>query len=218
MADVIWLARHGSRQDFVDPAWHQTADRPHDPPLSEEGLIQVRQLAKRMQPEGISAIFSSPFLRCIQTAAPIAELLNLPICVEPGFSEWLNPDWFPTAPQILSLEALMKNYAAIDRDYSPRVRPSYPENGETVLQRTAEAATGIARAYPGRLLYVGHGATIYGSAFGLLGQSFADLERKLGAIHYCSLFRLVRGSRTWELDLCGDTSHLKEGKGGERFH
>lgn len=218
MADVIWLARHGSRQDFVDPDWHQTAVRPHDPPLSDEGRIQAGQLAHRLETEGINAIFSSPFLRCIQTAAAVAERLGLPIHVEPGFSEWLNPDWFPAAPQILPLDKLIKEYPAIAADYTPRVRPSYPEDGETVLRRTAEAASSIAQAYEGRLLYVGHGATVYGTVFGLLGQSFSELERTLGAIHYCSLFRLASQDSGWILDLCGDTSHLSEGKGSERFH
>jgi len=218
MADVIWLTRHGSRQDFVDAEWHKTAERPHDTPLSPEGSVQAERLAKRLKSEGITSIFCSPFLRCVQTAAPVADRLHLPIRVEPGFSEWLNPDWFPTPPETLSFEKLAREFAAIDPDYSPQVRPSYPENGETVLRRTAEAATGIAQKYPGRLLYVGHGATVYGSVFGLLGQSFPELERTLGAIHYCSLFRLERKNGTWLLDLCGDISHLEEGKGGERFH
>ncbi len=218
MADVIWLTRHGSRQDFIDPEWHRTAERRHDPPLSAEGLFQVQQLATRLEPEGITGIFSSPFLRCVQTAAPIADRLHLPIRLEPGFSEWLNPDWFPSSPEILPLDTIVQQFPAIEADYSPQVFPSYPENGETVLRRTGEAATGIATKYPGELLFVGHGATVYGSLFGLLGQSFAELERTLGAIHYCCLFRLQRTNGVWALDLRGDTSHLAEGTGGERFH
>ncbi|RPJ62425.1 MAG: histidine phosphatase family protein [Acidobacteria bacterium] len=218
MADVIWLTRHGSRQDFVDADWHKTAERPHDPPLSAEGLVQAEQLAWRLEPEGITAVFSSPFLRCLQTAAPVANRLRLPIRVEPGFSEWLNPDWFPAPPQILPREAMVEHFPVVARDYSPQVHPTYPEDGETVLRRTAEAATGIAQAYPGTVLYVGHGATVYGSLYGLLGQSFAELERTLGAIHYCCLFRVERRNGAWVLGLCGDTSHLGEGKGGERFH
>ncbi|MFB3904418.1 MAG: histidine phosphatase family protein [Acidobacteriota bacterium] len=218
MADVIWLTRHGSRQDFVDPEWHKTAERRHDPPLSAKGLAQAGQLADRLEREGITAIFSSPFLRCLQTAASVAARVGLPIHVEPGFSEWLNPDWFPSSPKILTLEALIQEFPAVAADYSPQVRPAYPEDGETVLRRTAEAATKIAGKYKGTLLYVGHGATVYGSLFGLLGQSFAELEKTLGAIHYCSLFRLEHGNEAWRLNLCGETSHLSEGKGGERFH
>ncbi len=202
----------------MDPEWYKTADHPHDPPLSAEGLVQAGQLAKRLEPEGVTGIFSSPFLRCVQTAEVVADRLHLPIHIEPGFSEWLNPEWFPTAPEIQTIEKLINQYPAIAADYSPRVRPSYPENGVTVLRRTAEAAIGIAQEYEGTLLFVGHGATVYGSLFGLLGQSFKELERTLGAIHYCSLFRLARKNSTWLLDLCGDTSHLAEGTGGERFH
>src|SRR5512143_1584332 len=124
MADVIWLTRHGSRQDFVDAEWHKTAERPDDPPLSSEGMSQASRLARRLENEGITAIFSSPFLRCVQTAARIADRLHLPIQIEPGFSEWLNPDWFPAAPRIVPLDELAGQYPTISRDYSARVRPA----------------------------------------------------------------------------------------------
>ncbi|PSQ85633.1 MAG: histidine phosphatase family protein [Bacteroidetes bacterium QH_2_63_10] len=45
---TIWLARHANRQDFVDPDWAKTADRPHDPALSTDGMGQARKLGRRV--------------------------------------------------------------------------------------------------------------------------------------------------------------------------
>ncbi|HXK60896.1 MAG TPA: histidine phosphatase family protein [Acidobacteriota bacterium] len=218
MAEVIWLTRHGSRQDFVDPNWSKTAQRVHDPPLSDEGVVQARQLADRLSREAIGRLFSSPFLRCIQTAEAVAARLNLPIHVEYGFSEWLNPDWFSSEPEILTFDRLCAEFPAVDPHYVSRVRPVYPETGEGVLRRTAEAAIGIAETYEGELLFVGHGATIYGSLVGLLGHNFDELRNRLGPIHYCCLFKLIRQNDGWMIDLQADTSHLSAGKGGERFY
>ena len=36
-------------------------------------------------------IFASPFLRAVETADHIAEVLDRPVLIERGASEWLNP-------------------------------------------------------------------------------------------------------------------------------
>jgi broad specificity phosphatase PhoE len=46
-----------------------------------------------LKKEKIAHIFASPFLRTVQTANAVAEMLNLPIKLETGLSEWLNPVW-----------------------------------------------------------------------------------------------------------------------------
>lgn len=38
---VLLVMRHGLRQDEVDPSWVQSAERPWDPPLAEEGRKDV---------------------------------------------------------------------------------------------------------------------------------------------------------------------------------
>ncbi len=39
------------------------------------------------QHEGISRIYASPFLRTVQTAAQVASVLHMPICIENGLCE-----------------------------------------------------------------------------------------------------------------------------------
>ena len=63
MSQIVWIARHANRLDFVNPDWFLTAERRYDPPLSDDGMVQAQQLAKRMKKENIAHIFASPFLR-----------------------------------------------------------------------------------------------------------------------------------------------------------
>ena len=93
----IIVVRHGERLDNVDYRWTDTADRPYDPPLTEKGEEQARETGKRfvgkvivycclshvyshafMCIQEIHSIITSPFLRCLQTAQLISEVLRLP--------------------------------------------------------------------------------------------------------------------------------------------
>jgi broad specificity phosphatase PhoE len=76
---TLWLARHAQRQDFADPTWHTTADRPHDPGLSPDGTAQAQRLAERVARIRVDRIVSSPFLQAVETAHPAAESLHLPL-------------------------------------------------------------------------------------------------------------------------------------------
>ena len=66
-ARVIWIARHASRLDFADREWAKRSPRPHDPPLSPAGASEALALARRLSRESIDYLFSSPFLRCVET-------------------------------------------------------------------------------------------------------------------------------------------------------
>lgn len=40
------IIRHGERLDNVDPDWERTAERPYDPPLTDDGEEEVRTLGQ----------------------------------------------------------------------------------------------------------------------------------------------------------------------------
>ena len=40
------IIRHGERLDNVDPYWERTAERPYDPPLTEDGEEEVRTVGQ----------------------------------------------------------------------------------------------------------------------------------------------------------------------------
>lgn len=106
VADMVVVIRHAERVDRVNPSWSALAKRPQDSPLSERGKKQAARLGKwlygRLPVGQPTAIFCSPFIRCVQTADAIAaELEGLQreglhaasatqICVEPGLAEDLT--------------------------------------------------------------------------------------------------------------------------------
>jgi Histidine phosphatase superfamily (branch 1) len=76
-ASSLLYMRHGERQDMADSNWVNTAPRPWDPPLSSFGLKQAAQRGCDLLDSGIAitAVVSSPFTRCIQTAVEVLHLM-----------------------------------------------------------------------------------------------------------------------------------------------
>lgn len=214
MTQTVWIARHGNRIDFVNPNWFVTAERRYDPPLSEDGTIQAQQLGQRLKSEKIVHIFASPFLRTVQTANQVAEALDLPIKVEAGLSEWLNPEWMTVAPEKLTLAELHQQFPRIDLNYTSRVIAQYPENGTQALQRAAKTAKLLADEFPTDILLVGHGASVVGATMGLLDIT---VEPHIH-VALCGLFKMVRHEQKWVMELNGDTSHLSQTEQVTRFN
>ena len=69
----VWVVRHGERIDAVEKGWKKTAARPHDPPLTPTGFEQAAATGRALRDHRLDAIYTSPFLRCVQTATAIAE-------------------------------------------------------------------------------------------------------------------------------------------------
>lgn len=223
MEQSIWLVRHGHRQDFAHPEWFETALHRYDPPLSEQGFKQVKKLAQRLAKEKIDHIFCSPFLRAIQTAYPMAKALNLPIKLEKGLGEWLNPEWMTEYPKTeieensLNFLALWqtqespsfqgrlreeKNDNRIDWDYQSLVLPVYPETEAEMMARTVKTMESLLEQFTGNLLLVGHAVTVKVGANSLLG------ENVILTVPVASLSKLVYEQGQWQLKLSTDTSFL----------
>jgi phosphohistidine phosphatase len=82
----LYLLRHG-------PAVERRVDRPDfDRPLTERGRRRMRRIARALRRAGVEveAIYSSPLVRCLQTAeAVVAELPGAP---SPGVEPGLAPE------------------------------------------------------------------------------------------------------------------------------
>lgn len=74
------LVRHGRPDEG-------NAERPHDPPLHKEGWRQAHAVARLLAGEGITRVASSPLLRALQTAQPLAQRLGLPVEEIEGWAE-----------------------------------------------------------------------------------------------------------------------------------
>lgn len=82
----LLLIRHGqSTNNVLTAAGHPFRGRSADPELTDLGVRQSLQLAGAFQ-QGLvpspAVLISSPMVRAVQTAAPLAEALDLPILVD----------------------------------------------------------------------------------------------------------------------------------------
>jgi len=211
---VLWLARHANRQDFANPDWAATADRPHDPGLSDDGVGQARKLGRRTTQLDIDRIVTSPFLRAVETAHHAAEALNDPLFLEPGLGEWLNEDWFETPPNTRSVPTLADRFPRIDPSHATCREPAFPESKHRALARLGATAKCLIERYADEtLLLVGHGVTVQGVLHGLVGSDVPDPGCPLA-----SLTKVVGDGDTWTIELRNDTSHLENGaRGADRL-
>jgi broad specificity phosphatase PhoE len=81
------LLRHGQSEFNL----HFTATRRDpgikDPKLTPLGQYQAEQAAEALAAQGVGRIIASPYTRALQTAAPLARLLGLPVLVQPQVRE-----------------------------------------------------------------------------------------------------------------------------------
>lgn len=80
---VLLLIRHGD----TDYLGNRLAGRTPGVFLNESGCRQASALAHALRGFCLSAVFSSPLERTLQTARPVALLQQLPVQVEPGLIE-----------------------------------------------------------------------------------------------------------------------------------
>lgn len=79
------LLRHASAGDREH--W---AGADHERPLDERGWAQAEALVETLAPYRINAILTSPYVRCVQTVAPLARALGLDPQVRDELSEELQ--------------------------------------------------------------------------------------------------------------------------------
>ena len=202
---TVWLVRHGAREDVANPTWRQTAARPYDPPLSDQGHADARRLARRLVGERIDAIYTSPFLRAVQTAAAVAAAVDAPIRLEPGLGEWLRKDWFDGVPVLMP--AVDTGFACDHMDWTYRSpwTMSWPEQWEDVMVRIDETMRRLLAAGDSFVL-VGHGATVIGSAAVIMG---GEAPHDPPPPPTTSLSRFDRRADRWRAAFEADTAHLE---------
>lgn len=224
--ETIYIARHGFRLNWVTTQWKSVTGLPRDPPLAAFGLTQAEELAEYFKglpvEERPTAIFSSPYYRCLQTSNPTSVALDVPIFVEHGLSEWYSPASPGTGlhPRPASASALREFFPEIDDSWASIWYPS--RKGEDVEQchdRCGDLLEAlipeVERRFGNRhkkILLVSHAATIIALTRELLGdRSF------LIRVGCCSMTEMSRNEKQtavtgqWYAKRVADGSHLKEG-------
>ncbi|XP_041591018.1 ubiquitin-associated and SH3 domain-containing protein A isoform X2 [Vulpes vulpes] len=146
----VLVVRHGERVDQIfGKSWLQQCSTPdgkyyrpdlnfpyslprrsngikdfeNDPPLSSCGIFQSRMAGEALLDSGIrvTSVFTSPALRCVQTAKHILEELKLEkkikIRVEPGIFEWTKWESGKTTPTLMTLDELKEADFNVSTDY-----------------------------------------------------------------------------------------------------
>lgn len=80
---IFLLIRHGEN-DYVGKRLVGQTPGVH---LNEKGRHQASLIADTLAQAPIKAIYSSPLERAVETAQPLADMLHLPVCIEPGLTE-----------------------------------------------------------------------------------------------------------------------------------
>jgi len=78
----LYLVRHakaGERRLWEGDDLHR--------PLSPKGWKQAELLASRLAPLHVSALYSSPYVRCVQTLQPLADRLDTDVIIDSRLSE-----------------------------------------------------------------------------------------------------------------------------------
>ncbi|KAF2222548.1 histidine phosphatase superfamily [Elsinoe ampelina] len=249
---TIYIVRHGFRSNWVvNPqtgAYSHTFPTPtgipSDPSLASHGVEQSHDLARHLislQPP-ISAIYSSPFYRCLQTLSPTVTSLNairassslppLPIRIDTGIGEFYGLARFDH-PIPASVEVLTTHFPGmLDEGYRGAIRPSV--NGESIPglhDRVAYALEDIIRQLDGEgveaAVLCTHAAVMICAGRALTGRmpeeegeedfrcgtcAFSRFERREGGEAKGGMKEGEGVGGGWECVVNGDCSFLKEGE------
>lgn len=211
MTQTLWIVRHGNREDFGNPSWAKSAQRPYDPALSADGERQAQEAGNSLRGQRVHRIFASPFLRTIQTAHHIANAVDLAVALEPGIGEVL-----PSAqemPALLPPDVRQQLFARLDLSYHPIAALAYPEDEATGHRRSGQTVQQLADAFPqDNLLFVTHASPVIGIVRHLTG-----IQERI-SVPLCAIFTLQRNGTGWHLlGDGGSVEHLSDSAASLRY-
>ena len=214
MVTRLYLIRHGQSAGNAEGRFGG-----HSPtPLSELGKSQAQMTAQYLAKERIEAIYSSDLIRAVDTAQPLAELLDLPIIKTSAFRE----------RKVGVLEGLTFDeskekhpqdyYALVNRNIQHVITGG--ESYRQLLRRATGALREIFQAHRGeRVAIFSHTGAICYITLYLLGA----IHRKTQTTPWlvtsnCGINRFeIRGRHNVRVMAINDTRHLTEVSGNDAF-
>lgn len=170
MTTTAFLVRHGAH----DRLGKVLCGRMDGVSLSDKGRREAEGLAERLKPEGLSAVYSSPLARTLETARPIARAAGLETIPESDLLEIDFGAWTG------------RPFDALETDpgwqvWNAQRAHARPPGGESLLEVQARLARWLERVraqHPGqRIAAVTHSDVIKAVVALVLGSSLDQHDR-----------------------------------------
>lgn len=200
---TIILIRHGQT------AWNEPGERIRgrsDVPLSQEGIAQARATARYVAARWpLTAVYSSPLSRAMETARAVAEAQGLQVqplegLLDLGFGEWEG----------LTIAEVQERYPDLWRAWQEAPHTVHFPGGESldaVRERAMAALEETVRRHPGETVaMVGHrvvNQVLLCAVLGLGNDHFWHVLQET-----CAVNKIEWTGRFYRLALMNDTSHL----------
>jgi broad specificity phosphatase PhoE len=149
------LVRHGQTDWNLEGRYQGQSDVP----LNQTGRAEAQSLAWRLRDQSFAAIHTSDLKRARETAEIIAEVLNLPVTLEPLMREINQGGW-----EGQFVEVIQARFAELWEQRTMNSASFRPPGGESVAEVAERVYAGmrnIAKCYPiGSVLIVSHGLAL----------------------------------------------------------
>ena len=163
MGCLILIVQHGEKERL-----------PGDPGLTEAGRRQAEVTARWLRSHhAVTRIVSSPLRRAVETAAPIAALLDLDVSADARLRERMN--WEGEPEQTLAAFASEWRRASADRSFVPRSGDSSQQAAARFLAAMADLAEEAGD--DGQVVVVTHGGVTVDAIRTLLGDAPVRAQR-----------------------------------------
>lgn len=207
MTDItrLFLVRHGATSATAEDRFSGSSGAE----LSEEGRWQAQRLGERLLRHEITAVYSSPLSRALDTARIVASHCRLEVNQRDGLREIGHGHWEGRKRDEVERE-FADEYGAWDADPFT-FAPLGGESGVSVLARALPVIREIVTTHPGgQILVVSHKATIRLVLSSLLAfdpRGYRDrLEQSPACLNIIDFRDAVRA----RMMLFNDTSHYSE--------
>ena len=198
----LFLVRHGATAATEEDRFSGSSGAE----LSEEGRWQAARLGERLAQQNISAIYSSPLSRAMDTARIIAGHCGLEPATRDGLREVGHGHWEGMKRDDVERQ-FASEYATWEADPFT-FAPDGAESGVAVLARALPVVREIVAAHPGaQVVVVSHKATLRLVLSSLLGFDPRGYRDRLDQAPACLNVVDFRDPVRVRLMLFNDTSH-----------
>jgi broad specificity phosphatase PhoE len=201
----LFLVRHGATTLTAEDRFSGSVGVD----LSDEGRRQVRRLAERLSHERVSAIYTSPLSRTLETAQILATPHALPLTQRDGLREISHGHWEGLTRREVE-QRFPDEYEAWNTDPFT-FAPAAAESGVSVLARALPVIREIVLAHSGQnVIVVSHKATLRLLLSSLLGFDARGYRDRLDQSPACLNVMDFRDAVRARLMLFNDVSHYQE--------